>query len=46
MDHRDLAENCLGQGNVTAAIAHALIALVDEFRNADEPIDYVLLGDQ
>jgi hypothetical protein len=44
MDHRDLAEKCLAQGNVTAAIAHALIALVDEFRD-DRPIDYVL-GDQ
>ena len=33
MDHRALAETCLGQGNVPAAIAHALLALVDEFRD-------------
>jgi len=33
MDHRDLAETCLAQGIVQAAIAHALLALVDEFRS-------------
>ena len=36
MDHRDLAEACLAQGNVQAAIAHALLALVDEFREVPE----------
>ena len=36
MDHRELAEKCLGQGNTQAAIAHALIALVDEFREGEQ----------
>lgn len=31
-DHQEHAERELAQGNTAAAIAHALIALVDEFR--------------
>lgn len=35
-DHRDHAEQALACGHYTRAIAHALLALVDEFLREDE----------
>lgn len=34
-DHYRAAEQCLTAGQMSAAIAHALLALVDEFRHPD-----------
>ena len=32
-DHYEQAERLISAGNINAAIAHALLALVDEFRS-------------
>ena len=37
-DHYAEAERLITSGNINAAIAHAILALVDEFRDDDLPL--------